>query len=87
MAVSRKRPLQFQLCKKRIKSAPQEWDAELDALLADLTQQDGRAILSSDSDRPNYNSYCKVWMGRANRLLSMWGASVANDSMIPIHQC
>ena len=33
---------------------------ELESLLADLTQQDGRAVLSSDDGRPNYGSYCKL---------------------------
>jgi hypothetical protein len=39
-----------------------EWLAELDALLEDLTQQDGRAILSvHDTQAFNYNSWCKVY--------------------------
>ena len=38
----------------------EEWGVELESLLADLTQQDGRAVLSSDDGRPNYGSYCKL---------------------------
>eukprot|EP00951_Prasinocladus_malaysianus_P030960 scaffold294351_cov41-Prasinocladus_malaysianus.AAC.1 len=39
----------------------QEWEKELDDLFADLTQQDGRAILHvSDPDQHNYASWCKA---------------------------
>jgi hypothetical protein len=37
-----------------------EWEAELDGIFSELVQQDGRAILNVDSERPQFGSYCKV---------------------------
>ncbi len=39
-----------------------EWAAELDALLDDLTRQDGLAVLHvSDPNASNYSSWCKLF--------------------------
>jgi hypothetical protein len=55
-----------------------EWAKELGALLDDLTQQDGRAILHvHDPDAHNYGAWCKLFAvyGEARRglaMLDMW---------------
>eukprot|EP00961_Rhodomonas_salina_P154810 2085243-Rhodomonas_salina.1 len=39
----------------------EEWMKELDTLVDDLTQQDGRCIIMEpDSKAPNYQAYCKL---------------------------
>jgi hypothetical protein len=39
----------------------EEWDAEEEALLEDLTQQDGRAILHCNQESHAYTSWCKMY--------------------------
>ena len=55
-----------------------EWDSELDALLTDLTMQDGRAILGvSDPQAHNYTSYCK--------LHAVYGSGYTNSKVVDAH--